>query len=399
MAKLVGFPTFDSTFTYQKGVQNTSLVDLLLSKGVVDSHSLHKVSHSFPKVVLSERTSITTGVAIVDNTGSAIQVGGHTPRVVLLDTSAQPVILGVKFAKKMVMLDSKLWKYMWQIRTASGSVEEVLGESSDLITLKFNEGTDQELCLQVKCLVTNATSYDVLIGQEALFPPSFTIDNWFEHAYYRVDWETDGHHLGYIPLDLHGNHNPMAHHCMLKEAHTISYIQQASHEWIEGDEEEIDYAQATESLKEVPTDIQHGPEVLQRFKVVHKPLVKTLSSFESMESHGEPIKPLLCQLITWTPPKEGITLLELFSGIGTGLEALLQSGMVVRRYFYVDIDLIAKQVAASRMREFTTRFPQQFTTIAWKASFTFLPFDIQLIQKKHMELLGPVDLIISGWEC
>jgi hypothetical protein len=54
MAKLVGFPTSNSTFTYQKGVQNTSLIDLLLSKGVVDSHSLHKVSHSFPKVVPSE---------------------------------------------------------------------------------------------------------------------------------------------------------------------------------------------------------------------------------------------------------------------------------------------------------------------------------------------------------
>jgi len=44
MTKLVGFPTSDSTFTCQKGVQNTSLVDSLLSKGVVDSHSLHKVS-------------------------------------------------------------------------------------------------------------------------------------------------------------------------------------------------------------------------------------------------------------------------------------------------------------------------------------------------------------------
>jgi len=118
-----------------------------------------------------------------------------------------------------------------------------------------------------------------------------------------------------------------------------------------------------------------------------------------MESHGEPIKPLLRQPITWTPPKEGITLLEFFGGIGTRLEALLQSGMVVRRYFYVDIDPIARQVVASRMKEFTTRFPQQFTTTAWKASFTFLPFDIQLIQKKHMELLGLVDLIISGWEC
>jgi hypothetical protein len=74
MAKLVGFPTSDSIFTYQKGVKNTSLVDLLLSKGVVDSHFLHKVSHSFPKVVPSKRTSIATEVAIVDNIGSAIEV-------------------------------------------------------------------------------------------------------------------------------------------------------------------------------------------------------------------------------------------------------------------------------------------------------------------------------------
>ncbi len=107
--------------------------------------------------------------------------------MVLLDIGAQPVILGIQFAKKMGMLDSKLRKSMWQICTTSGSIEEVLGESLELITLNFNEGIDQELCLQVRCLVTNAISYDVFIGQEALFPPGFTFDNWFEHAYYRVD--------------------------------------------------------------------------------------------------------------------------------------------------------------------------------------------------------------------
>jgi len=95
MAKLVGFPTSNFTLTYQKGVKNTSLVDLLLSTGVMDSHSLHKVSHSFPKVVPSERTSIATRVTIVDNIESTIQVRGHTPKVVLLDTGAQPMILGV----------------------------------------------------------------------------------------------------------------------------------------------------------------------------------------------------------------------------------------------------------------------------------------------------------------
>ncbi len=89
MVKLVGFPTSDSTFTYQKRAKNTSLVDLLLNKGIMDSHSLHKVSDSFMKVVPSERTSIVLGVTIIDNTESTIQVGGHTLRVLLLDTGAQ----------------------------------------------------------------------------------------------------------------------------------------------------------------------------------------------------------------------------------------------------------------------------------------------------------------------
>jgi hypothetical protein len=57
------------------------------------------------------------------------------------------VIIGVQFAKKMGMLDSKLWKSMWQIHTTNGSVEEVLGESLDLIALNFNKGANKELCL------------------------------------------------------------------------------------------------------------------------------------------------------------------------------------------------------------------------------------------------------------
>jgi site-specific DNA-cytosine methylase len=73
--------------------------------------------------------------------------------------------------------------------------------------------------------------------------------------------------------------------------------------------------------------------------------------------------------------------------------------MVVRRYFYVDIDPITRQVVVSKMMELIAKFSQQFITNAWKANFTFLPSNIQLIQKKHMELFGLVDLIILGWEC
>jgi hypothetical protein len=42
-----------------------------------------------------------------------------------------------------------------------------------------------------------------------------------------------------------------------------------------------------------------------------------------MENHGELIKPVFRQLITWTSPKEGITLLEFFGGIGTSFKVLL----------------------------------------------------------------------------
>jgi hypothetical protein len=63
--------------------------------------------------------------------------------------------------------------------------------------------------------------------------------------------------------------------------------------------------------------------------------------------------------------------------------------MVVWRYFYVDIDPIIRHVAASRMMELIAKFPQLFATTAWKANFNFLPPDIQLIQKKHMDYLAP----------
>jgi hypothetical protein len=76
----------------------------------------------FTSLSFISKSSIAIKVAIVDNTKSAIQVGGHTPRMVLLDTGAQPVIFGIQFVKKMGMLDSKLRKSMWQIHAASGSV-------------------------------------------------------------------------------------------------------------------------------------------------------------------------------------------------------------------------------------------------------------------------------------
>ncbi|CAM6125022.1 unnamed protein product [Calypogeia fissa] len=234
------------------------------------------VSHNLSKIVPSNNTLVATTVALVDNNNSAVQVEGHTPKVVMLDTGAQPVIIGVQFAKKIGLLDTNLQKSMWQIRTASGVVEE-----------------------------------------EALFPPGFTIDNWFEHAYYRVDWQTDGLHLGYIPLDLHGVHTPMAHLCVLQDVHTISYINHSLHDWIEEDEEQYTVTQANESSLDPFGGFTPRPEVLHKLQAAHEPLKAIMHKIESLKSHGEPITPILQQPIVWSPPTDGITLLELFGGVAT----------------------------------------------------------------------------------
>jgi hypothetical protein len=55
--------------------------------------------------------------------------------------------------------------------------------------------------------------------------------------------------------------------------------------------------------------------------------------------------PLDSFTIHWRPPEDGIVLLELFGGIGNGLIAVLQAGLKVKCYIYVDVDEAAREVA------------------------------------------------------
>jgi hypothetical protein len=52
--------------------------------------------------------------------------------------------------------------------------------------------------------------------------------------------------------------------------------------------------------------------------------------------------PLDSFTIHWRPPEDGIVLLELFGGIGSGLVTVLQVRLKVKRYIYVDMDEAAR---------------------------------------------------------
>jgi site-specific DNA-cytosine methylase len=89
----------------------------------------------------------------------------------------------------------------------------------------------------------------------------------------------------------------------------------------------------------------------------------------------------------------------LFGGIGTGLAAVLQAGIKVQRYVYVDTDEAARQVAKHHLQGLRARFPELLTTIAILSSFSSLTGDISLISEKDLHWLRHVDLVIAGWPC
>jgi hypothetical protein len=93
--------------------------------------------------------------------------------------------------------------------------------------------------------------------------------------------------------------------------------------------------------------------------VIHKVWQESLLPRVEEEVNGKvDLGPLLdSSTIHWRPPEDGIVLLELFGGIGSGLVAILQTRFKGKRYIYVDVDETTRQVAKRHSRRLRTQFP------------------------------------------
>lgn len=102
--------------------------------------------------------------------------------------------------------------------------------------------------------------------------------------------------------------------------------------------------------------------------------------------------------------EQGIVLWEPFGGICAGLEMALRNGFMIKQYIYSDIDPLAQQVAAHRIRKLQSMYPLQLSESAIAGYLTTLPADVGQIQTEHMYNAiqsAPVKqwLIVAGWPC
>jgi hypothetical protein len=142
-----------------------------------------------------DRSSITPGVVVVDNSQGIFQLIGpkekvFVPRRVLLDLGAQPLMLGGSAIEGLGLTNDTLEKYPWTINTSMGGTENATTITKRELALKLKQDDVEDASfMKVKAIVTEAKSYDVLVGSTVLYPIGFTLDFWEETASYRPGWQ------------------------------------------------------------------------------------------------------------------------------------------------------------------------------------------------------------------
>ena len=96
----------------------------------------------------------------------------------MMDSGAQPVIIDKKFAQELRLMADDLVPCSFIIVTSVGHVERATCYTREPLQFSFQVKLgDPPASLLFRCVVTNATNYDILVGQQALYPFGFGLDN------------------------------------------------------------------------------------------------------------------------------------------------------------------------------------------------------------------------------
>jgi hypothetical protein len=139
-----------------------------------------------------ERLSISPGVVVVDNYQGIFQLVEpkgkvFVPRRVLLDTGAQPLMLGASAVAGLKLTMDTLEECPWTVNTSMEGTERATGITKAELSFKLNhEDVEDVGFMKVKAIVTKAKSYDVLVGMTVLYSMGFTLDFWEEIVSYKT---------------------------------------------------------------------------------------------------------------------------------------------------------------------------------------------------------------------
>jgi hypothetical protein len=265
-------------------------------------------------------------------------------------------MLGASAVAGLELTKDTLEECPWTISTSMGRMERAIGITKAELSLKVNQGDVEDAgFMKVKAIVTEAKSYDVLVGTTVLYPIGFTLDFWEEIASYRPRWQVGDGCKAQLPARfirvLTGNLADLYAFSSYVDTDLSSFREDfygnafATH--VQGEDPVTTWG--SESLKVYQPGVEAAWSTTSQLHeaaelVIQEAWQESLLPRVEEEVNGEVDlgSPLDSSTIHWRPPEDGIVFLELFGGIGSGLVAVLQAGFKVKRYIYVDVDEAAK---------------------------------------------------------
>ena len=160
---------------------------------------------TMPRRPAIERSSITPGVVMVDNNKAVVQLIGptgqvFTPTRVLLDSGAQPLMLGRTAIVGLGLTPETLQLCPFTINTSTGGSEKAYGLTAQPLVVKFKpDDVMDSSAIKLQAVVTQAESYDVLVGATILYPMGFLMYFWSETTSYRPGWQAGDGRTAILP--------------------------------------------------------------------------------------------------------------------------------------------------------------------------------------------------------
>jgi hypothetical protein len=99
-------------------------------------------------------------------------------------------MLGAYIIAGLELTNDTLEECPWTTSTSMERTERATGIMKAELFLKLNqEDVEDAGFMKVEAIVTEAKSYDVLVGTTVLYPMGFTLDFWEEIVSYRLGWQ------------------------------------------------------------------------------------------------------------------------------------------------------------------------------------------------------------------
>jgi hypothetical protein len=254
------------------------------------------------------------------------------------------------------------------------------------------------------------------------YPLGFVLDYWGKNVCFQTGWQSGDGRIAQLPSSFFvnsknrkiGGVSTLAAFAALSDLSWLEELEGDDHSDSLSVEEQL--AMATIQVGAIPTPLtkhthdwnegQNNPDptnfqraadyyMRKALKMAFAPIASTtrkdisgaqLVTYTSLNTTS----------IVWWYPEQGVWVLDLFGGINIGLAAVLQEGIHVHQYLYVEKDEIAQRASLKHVALLMHQYPDLLPMAAVQAYQHQLPQDVSLLGAQDFARVGEINLVIAG---